>query len=167
MPDCCVECWFARWIDRSGFGSCSTVEPNKADPRTQPTEKRGATRHNTINRQHTYTRSYHYCAHVCAPFDAVCVFPQYPIALTTLLLPHCDRTIRVQWRENACHHRLPFPPSPSMTSLSAPAAAAAAVPAPPKPAKYEPPFLVHFAAGTLGGIFGLSLCYPLDTVKVR
>ena len=25
----------------------------------------------------------------------------------------------------------------------------------------------HFVAGNLGGIFGLTLCYPLDTVKVR
>jgi len=25
----------------------------------------------------------------------------------------------------------------------------------------------HFVAGNVGGVFGLSLCYPLDTVKVR
>jgi hypothetical protein len=31
----------------------------------------------------------------------------------------------------------------------------------------EPPFWVHFSAGTIGGIFGLTICYPLDTVKVR
>jgi len=39
-------------------------------------------------------------------------------------------------------------------------------PPPPEPIR-EPPFLVHFAAGTMGGVFGLTLCYPLDTLKVR
>lgn len=53
--------------------------------------------------------------------------------------------------------------SPAPTPVSATAVAAPAVAAP----RYEPPFLVHFAAGTFGGIFGLTLCYPLDTVKVR
>jgi len=48
-----------------------------------------------------------------------------------------------------------------------PSSTAAVVAIAPPAAAKEPPFLVHFAAGTFGGIFGLTLCYPLDTVKVR
>lgn len=54
------------------------------------------------------------------------------------------------------------PPSSSLSLLPA-----APLPAKPASSHSEPPFLVHFAAGTFGGIFGLTLCYPLDTVKVR
>lgn len=57
----------------------------------------------------------------------------------------------------------PVPANSDAEAVAAAAAKAAAAAA----AHAEPPFLVHFAAGTFGGIFGLTLCYPLDTVKVR
>ena len=48
---------------------------------------------------------------------------------------------------------------------SPPASASVAVVSSKK--KVELGFIENFMAGTLGGIFGLTLCYPLDTVKVR
>ena len=40
-------------------------------------------------------------------------------------------------------------------------------PATPEPASVEDVWWKHFVAGNMGGIFGLVLAYPLDTVKVR
>ena len=42
-----------------------------------------------------------------------------------------------------------------------------APPATPEPAVVEHVWWKHFVAGNMGGIFGLTLAYPLDTVKVR
>ena len=40
-------------------------------------------------------------------------------------------------------------------------------PATPEPSQVEDVWWKHFVAGNMGGIFGLVLAYPLDTVKVR
>lgn len=48
----------------------------------------------------------------------------------------------------------------SLTASSPPLSVAQ----PPRPA---PSALSHFIAGNVGGVIGLTLCYPLDTVKVR
>ena len=53
--------------------------------------------------------------------------------------------------------------TPLAEPIALPSASVLPVPAAP----VEPPLFVHFAAGTFGGIFGLTLCYPLDTAKGR